>query len=144
MSNESEFLLSREKNVQGVGGWLLVFWLTLTAGVIRLAAGTIQQHHLMLKAIDLFSLLVGVMMLFLISIRSPLLFSALWVDGGNRLSVSIYQAIAALRVMQRTSGRNDAATMLMTQSLLSLLVVACWLVYFHRSKRVRATFGRNL
>jgi hypothetical protein len=135
---------SRDRNAQKVGGWLLFFCIVviivgpLSALVeVMSFSGNIDADISLAVALDLVRAVLGLVTgIFLWNVR-PVAFTLLWIYFGLVALLAVLGIIGfALAELQRP---ND-----LTMPVRSLIYVAIWASYFHTSKRVKATFGRNL
>lgn len=128
--------------LKGVGGWLLFFCIITTIitplgnllGLARLAA-IHNPWAFYYLAIVVFSMVVGVSVWRVSHDAIPLLrayFATFVIWEALRISTVVI-------VMH-----NSSFDMPMTYRIRTLIWAIVWAAYFHRSQRVRATFGRNL
>src|SRR5215813_4446177 len=131
---------------KGLGGWLLFFVIgnTMLAPIYLLAEAVNNPHNLVVVALDL-------------GLGALALSTGIALFTQRRFALVLVQwyfiavvAIAAL-VMVGVLGGNDASSAsagasgrTVFQAIRTFLVVGIWWMYFSKSKRVLATYGRNL
>jgi hypothetical protein len=128
-------------NLQGIGGWLLFFCISLVllsplanlARIVSLPSGNSSGAALDLS-LAVFGIVVGITIW---NVR-PIAFTLLWVYFG----VVVFMALLGL--LGSIVSKGEAQASAVTVSIRSLFYVCIWFFYFRRSERVRATFGRNL
>ena len=129
-----------DPKLKGIGGWLLLFCLALTVFGPALgqrlvfASHRFDTHSLAQLAIILYGLIVGV---FVWSVHR-FAFTLLWIYFGIRALFSL------LWILSYTTGAERYRPEQLGVPMRTLTFVAIWYLYFHTSKRVRATFGHNM
>jgi Protein of unknown function (DUF2569) len=128
------------KDLQGVGGWLLVFCvgLVLLRPLLVLSqainAPNIDSLDMGLEiSLAVFGIVVGI---FVWNVR-PVAFTLLWTY------FALVVVLAILGIIGFAAEEQSRPQDLMV-SVRSLVYVVIWFAYFHSSERVRATFGRNM
>ncbi len=131
---------SRDRGLQGVGGWLLFFCIALIIlGPLATFAEVMSLSNIDAAGMILefaragFGIVVGI---FLWNVR-PVAFTLLWVYFAFVALMGIL-GIIGFAVLEQKRPED------LTVSVRALIYVVVWFLYFHQSKRVRVTFGRNL
>lgn len=130
------------KDLQSVGGWLLLFCIgtTIVSPVTVLnalvSAGVeFNPAFLVPAAMAIFGIVVGITVWTRSTMAIPMLRIYFLVLGGLTL--------LNLSFLVARSHQADIEVAMMAY-VRTLIFVAIWAAYFHKSERVRATFGRNL
>jgi uncharacterized protein DUF2569 len=139
--NEAETTMppARQPRLRGVGGWLLVFCILLTvvaplAVFVSAWRGGFEADDIVNIAWAAFGFVVG-MMVWNVHRHA---FVLLWIYFG--LTVLIFAlAIISLALADEAAEPRDSILLFR-----SLIYTVAWFVYFKKSDRVQATFGRNL
>lgn len=129
----------RRPDLKGVGGWLLFFCISLTLlapllMLIRVWGGGFELEGMIDLALAAFGVLVGIMVWNV----HPRAFILLWVYFGLT-ALLLVLAIAGSFV--GSEEQNPSEIMQLFRGLISTII---WFLYFKKSDRVQATFGRNL
>ncbi len=136
----------RNRGLQPVGGWLLFFCIVLVimgplsvlAEVMTLSSNGPDTPDITIVVIlDLARAALGVATGIVVWNVRPMAFTLLWIYFGLVALLGILGIIGFAMAEQ-----NRPEDLIV--SIRSLIYVAIWATYFHRSQRVRATFGRNL
>ena len=130
---------ARRPGLKGVGGWLLFFCILLTlvnpAAVFVMAwSGGFSEDNLVYFAWAVFGVVVGAM-LWNVNQR---VFVLLWIY------FAITVLIQALAIVGMAASEDKVEASEMTLTLRGLVYTVIWFLYFKKSDRVQATFGRNL
>jgi hypothetical protein len=130
------------KDLQGVGGWLAVFCVAITIisplGVLNVLASAGEQINpatLAVLAVAVFGIVVGITVWSKSAMAIPMLRIYFLVLGGLALFNLAFLLAASL------AADNELT---IVAHVRTLIFVAVWAAYFHKSERVRATLGRNL
>ena len=126
-------------DLKGVGGWLLFFCVSRTVlsplfMLIRVANSGGDLGNVIDLAFTGFGVLVGIMV-WTVNKSSFLL---LWVYFGVSAALQILAIVATLQVAEEQGLQQRI------QLFWALSFTIIWFVYFKKSDRVQATFGRNL
>ncbi|HKF23401.1 MAG TPA: DUF2569 family protein [Candidatus Angelobacter sp.] len=131
------------KDLQGVGGWLLFFCIALVIlgpvwllSEVNSAAGSDLLGMVLEIAQIAFGVVVGI---FVWNVRQ-VAFTLLWIYFGV---TTVYSLLAIIGSIELTN-EGQGEPMTFVYSIRSLIYVVVWFLYFRKSQRVRATFGRNL
>ena len=129
----------RQPSLRGVGGWLLVFCILLTvvapfAVLIWAWSSQFEPESIVNIVWAAFGVVVG-MMVWNVH-RSA--FVLLWIYFGATLLVF---ALAIVGLAQADEAVDPRDGILLFRSL---IYTVAWFIYFKKSDRVQATFGRNL
>jgi hypothetical protein len=129
----------RRPDLKGVGGWLLFFCVSLTvlAPVLVLSRGEItdfSQTSIIDLALVAFGILVGG---FVWNVHRSS-FVLLWIYFGAN-SLLLVLAIVGYAVSEEQGQPQE-----IIQLVRGLVSTVIWFLYFKKSNRVQATFGRNL
>lgn len=133
-------ILTKElRELQGVGGWLMWFCIVLIfiQPVIYLAEAA-QNPDLLIITLDLALAALSATTGILLYRTNPAAFSWLWWYFG------VLVVIAVLSFMANYFDENEVSFRDKIQPFRTLFFTAVWFSYFKVSKRVLATFGRNL
>jgi Protein of unknown function (DUF2569) len=132
------------KDLQGVGGWLLFFCVSIT---ILTPAREFNVLRLQLEAAEFHPATLAIVAITVLGIVTGI---TLWTKSARAIAmVQVYflvlggLALFNLGVLL-TAGGTDDDELLIVSHVRTLIYVAIWAAYFRRSERVRATFGRNL
>jgi hypothetical protein len=131
------------EKLRGIGGWLLLFCFGTTIGspaVIASEMTTLNDPFgLFLDGtLALFSLAVGLV----VWTKRPLAFKLL---KPYFITVFVLGALAMIgTIMESSSNLSQSDTQDLAQFFRMMIFSAIWWSYFRKSKRVFATFGRNL
>jgi hypothetical protein len=130
------------KDLQGVGGWLLVFCIATTIlspvavlNALALAGVEFNPAILVPAAMAVFGMVVGITVWTRSAMAIPMLRIYFLVVGGFTLFNLSF-------LLTRSLEADNEFTIV--AYVRTLIFVAVWAAYFHKSERVRATFGRNL
>jgi len=135
------------RSLKGVGGWLLFFCIALL--IIQPVANFFEAAGDPVALVIAFLLsALSITTSIMLILEKPSAFAWLWSYFGVFAAIMVLGLTATL-VGGAVTGETgpDAAESKMREVLVmirGLGFVALWLSYFKRSKRVRATFGRNL
>lgn len=128
------------RGLQGVGGWLLFFCIALIIlGPLVTFVQVMNLPNVDPLAMGLefaraaFGIAVGI---FLWNVR-PVAFTLLWIYFGFVALMAVL-GIIGFAVLEQKRPED------LTVSVRALIYVTIWFLYFRKSERVRATFGRNL
>ncbi|HET9365428.1 MAG TPA: DUF2569 family protein [Candidatus Angelobacter sp.] len=129
----------RRPDLKGVGGWLLFFCISLTLFapvlmLVRVWSGGFELEGMIDLALTAFGVLVGIMVWNV----HPRAFVLLWVYFGL-MALLLVLGIAGSFVASEEQNPNEI--MQLFRALISIII---WFLYFKKSDRVQATFGRNL
>jgi hypothetical protein len=131
------------RDLQGVGGWLLFFCFGLV--LLRPAFVVwqiISARDMIAAALEMAPSIVrtvaGLTVGILVWQVRPFALSIL------RIYFCVIGALGALGIVWFAVSNSRSAGENLLPSMLSLSFTVIWFLYFHRSVRVRATFGRNL
>jgi hypothetical protein len=137
----SAFPLIR-RDLQGVGGWLLFFCVITT---ILTPLGNLSSLIRLAEAESLWALYYCILVGF-----SFLVGMSVWrVSPFAMALVKVYFITLAVWELLRipyvfVTSADPSLDLQMTMRIRTLVWVIVWAAYFHKSQRVRATFGRNL
>ena len=132
----------RESAENGVRGWLLFFcFTTVVTGPAFLIRASLRTHSTTWATLYLAFLCVDVLLGVLIWTRSPLTFVALWIRAIEGDARQIWYFWIGWRFH---SSNHLQGALTEFNFVVNTAVLILWLIYFHRSRRVLYTFGRNL
>jgi hypothetical protein len=125
-----------------VGGWLTYFCLiTIILRPIYLVRLLFAFNSLPHKGFCLAEIVVSLLAGSLVAGRSALAFAAIWVFS----VVNLLQQLYLLFTGSRVATFDPHVTIQSKGTVIAgMAVTFAWLIYFHRSKRVKETFGSNL
>jgi hypothetical protein len=139
--SETTALHPIRKELQGVGGWLLLFCIGLVVLnplliLVRVinAANTDVRGMVLEFSLAAFGIVVGI---FLWNARL-VAFTLLWIYFG------VVAAFALLGIIAFAVSPAPVESQNLVFSIRPLIYVFMWFLYFRTSERVRAIFGRNL
>jgi hypothetical protein len=144
--------MDEEENLNDVDGWLLVyvilkylaaFWVATQIGV-QLYVSNIN-HRPLSHALDLPLLLMAVGILTSVAAATAILRTSHWslqLVGLDLLYAALANIIAAILAI--VNGAGSLQFLLLPRTTVQLTVLCIWFMYFRESRRVHATFGRNL
>jgi hypothetical protein len=117
----------------GFGGWLVYFCIALSVGAAIEIRRAIQSHHLTYLLTECFFAATKLILVVLIATCNRNVFRWLWFFLATQLFASLFVwfGVANFAVNQ-------------TAALMAIARAILWFWYFKQSKRVLATFGRNL
>jgi hypothetical protein len=141
--SQFESLLEHKPAPIGIGGWLAFFYFQNLVSIPYVAAGLLRQRIPGYILVNLLSLSVIVLVLILLWKRSLLFFAALYTEFALRVGIALNEVRIHLVFVHHhhyTLSGNRSYIVLAA----AVLSISLWLAYFKRSKRVLATFGRNL
>jgi Protein of unknown function (DUF2569) len=129
----------RRPDLKGVGGWLLFFCISLTVLApllmfIRVWGSGFELESIVDLVLAAFGVLVGIM-IWNVSARA---FMLLWIYFGMTAALLVLGIVGAFLAPE---GQNPKVTIQLVRALISTII---WFLYFKKSDRVQATFGRNL
>ncbi|HKD79678.1 MAG TPA: DUF2569 family protein [Candidatus Angelobacter sp.] len=129
----------RRPDLKGVGGWLLFFCISLTFlsplfMAIRAWGGGFGVANTIDFVVAGFGVLVGIMLWNV----NPRAFLLLWIYFGL-LALFFVLALAGSFVGSEEQNPNEIVILFR-----GLVYIIVWFLYFKKSDRVQATFGRNL
>jgi len=126
--------------LKGVGGWLLLFCLTLTVfGPAQLQSMVFGSHGWDAESITELALVVyGLIVGICVWSAHRFAFTLLWIYFG------IQSLFSLLGILAYTVGPEHASPEQLTLPVRTFVYIGVWYLYFHNSERVRATFGRNM
>ena len=132
-------LPARQPGLKGVDGWLLVFCILLILvnplAVFLLAWSTgFGEESLFYLVWAIYGFVVGVM---LWSVHRAI-FVLLWIYFGITLLIDGLAIVGMATSEEKASGSE------ITLTLRGLIYTVVWFLYFKKSDRVQATFGKNL
>jgi len=137
--------------LKDVGGWLLFFCVSLTilspvSALLSLPRLALAQDISPLIIVPLiligFSAFVGINV-WMVAKRAMMWLKAYFITlGGTALFAIAYFATLFLSADEEASGVELLRTIFPYLRVLTWVVI--WAIYFHKSKRVKATFGQNL
>jgi hypothetical protein len=129
------------KDLQGVGGWLLLFCIglvVLSPLVTLVLVFNRADTDVLGMVLGFVRAAVGVVAgVFLWNVR-PVAFTLLWIYFG------IVALLSVLGFVGFVMNAEQATPQDMIVSIRALIYALAWFLYFKKSERVRATFGRNL
>jgi len=130
---------ARQSGLKGVGGWLLFFCILLVlvnpAAVFLFAwSGGLGEEGLFYAVWAVFGFVVGAM---LWNVHRQA-FVLLWIYFGITLLIEV------LAIVGMAASEEKASASEITLTLRGLVYTVVWLLYFKKSDRVQATFGRNI
>lgn len=125
--------------LRGVGGWLLLFCVLLTiltplGNLLTFKANSSGRWDIYYLCIIVSSLAVG------IQVWRVAPDALTWV----KVYFIVFSAWEVLRIAYVVIVNHAGFDLPMVYRIRTLLWIAIWTAYFSKSKRVRATFGRNL
>jgi hypothetical protein len=130
------------RDLQGMGGWLLVFCIATTIlnpvailNALASAGAGFNPAILVPAAMAIFGIVVGITVWTRSAMAIPMLRAYFLVLGG----VALFNL--SFLLTRSLEGDNE---FMMVANVRLLIFVTVWAAYFHKSERVRATFGRNL
>jgi hypothetical protein len=131
---------SRNRELQGVGGWLLFFCIAL----IILGPLVTLVQVMNLPNVDALGMILefaraalGIVVGILLWNVRPIAFTLLWIYFGFVALMAVL-GIIGFAVLEQKRPED------LIVSVRALIYVTIWFLYFRKSERVRATFGRNL
>ncbi|HEY7406349.1 MAG TPA: DUF2569 family protein [Candidatus Angelobacter sp.] len=129
----------RRPDLKGVGGWLLFFCVSLTVLVplvlaFRVWASGLGWEGIFDLALAAYGVLVGIMVWNV----HPRAFVLLWIYFG----VTVFLLVLDIASSFFLPEEQDPGEMM--QLFRALVSTIGWFLYFKKSDRVQATFGRNL
>lgn len=129
----------RRPDLKGVGGWLLFFCISLTFlsplfMAIRMWGGGFGAGNMIDIAVAAFGVIVGIM----VWTVNQRVFLLLWFFFGL-LALLLVLALAGSFVGSQEQNPNEIIVLFR-----GLIYIIVWFLYFKKSDRVQATFGRNL
>lgn len=130
---------ARRPDLKGVGGWLLFFCISLTLlgpllMFIRLWGSGFELESMLDLALTAFGVLVGTMVWHV----HPRAFVLLWIYFGLAAALLVLGIVGAFFSDEVQDPRS------VIQMVRALGSITIWCLYFKKSDRVQATFGRNL
>ena len=129
------------RDLQGVGGWLLFFCIgmvVLSPLVTFVQVINGANNEVLVMLLEFPRVTIGVVAgIFLWNVR-PVAFTLLWIYFGI---VTMFAVLGIIGFAAKPDPANPQDLLLTVRSLIYVFV---WFLYFRRSERVRATFGRNL
>ena len=133
-------VLPIRKDLQGVGGWLLFFCISLVllGPLAILAETTSSSIDTAGIVLDIARASFGVVVAIFIWRVRPLVFPLLWIYFGIVALIAVLGIIGFALTVDQSEPRD------LVVPVRSLIYVVIWVLYFRSSQRVRATFGRNL
>lgn len=141
-----------EKGPSGIGGWLILFFLSLMIGQPVAAFNELSQVKITILLYDLDSptqtwLLSLAYAQLVIAVAGTA--SVVWMLSRHRSSITVIRTyLIALLAFRTILGiifwLKFSSTASATKSLVGVLIVSAWILYFMHSRRVRNTYGRNL
>ncbi|MBZ5532172.1 MAG: hypothetical protein LAO20_12135 [Acidobacteriia bacterium] len=140
-----------DPKLKGVGGWLLFFCVVITIltplGAVRELAldDLFSTENLVVVVVAVFGLVVGLIVWSAQRLAIPLL-RAYFIFMAIIAVLGVVGAVVEMQGVKAEPGSTvDGNSMVaFVASFRSLIFVLIWGTYFHKSERVRATFGRNL
>jgi Protein of unknown function (DUF2569) len=129
----------RQPGLKGVGGWLLFFCISLTflAPLLMFArvwGSGFELEGMVDLALTAFGVLVGIMVWNV----NPRAFLLLWIYFGLTALLLVLGIAGSFVSTEEQDPRE------MVQLVRALISTVIWFLYFKKSDRVQATFGRNL
>ncbi len=124
-----------------MGVWLIFFLITSYLGCLSLAMQAFRAQSAGRALLLILNLVATFLPAFLVGLRSRLVFPALWVHAAIRLAVTGTN-LSILWNIRNEPGPDYFHDIFNQVSAVAITVI--WLLYFHRSRRVRETFGENL
>jgi len=129
----------RRPDLKGVGGWLLFFCISLTflaplLLVVRAWGGALELEGIIDIALTAFGVIVGIMV-WNVHQRAFLL---LWIYFGLMALLLVLGIVGSVTAPEAGDPRE------FVQLVRALGATIIWFLYFRKSDRVQATFGRNL
>jgi hypothetical protein len=136
---ETKFPPARRPDLRGVGGWLLFFCISLTVLApllmfVRVSASGFALEGIVDLVLAAFGMLVG----FMVWTVSPRSFVLLWIYFGITAALLMLGIVSTLT---NTEAEPSQEVFYMFRALVSTII---WFLYFKKSDRVQATFGRNM
>jgi hypothetical protein len=129
----------RRPDLKGVGGWLLFFCISLTVLApllmfVREWGNGFELGSMIDLALTAFGVLVGIMVWNV----HPRVFLLLWIYFGVTAALLVLGVVGAFFTPKE---QDPKETIQLVRALISTII---WFLYFKKSDRVQATFGRNL
>lgn len=129
----------RRPDLKGVGGWLLFFCISLTLltpllTLVIMWSSNFGPEGMIDLALTAFGVVVGIM----IWNVHPRAFLLLWIFFGL-MALLLVLGIAASFISSEEQSPNQIVPLFR-----GLIYIIVWFLYFKKSDRVQATFGRNL
>ena len=128
----------RRPDLKGVGGWLLFFCVSLTVLAPVLVLSRVVTDFSQSNIIDLVLVAFGILVGGLVWNVHRSAFVLLWIYfGANTL-------LSTLAIVGYALTAEQGREMEIIQLVRGLVSTVIWFLYFKKSDRVQATFGRNL
>jgi hypothetical protein len=129
----------RRPDLKGVGGWLLFFCISLTLltpvlTLIRMWSTSFGPEGMIDLALTAFGVIIGIMVWNV----HPRAFLLLWIYFGLMALLLVLGIVGSFISSEE---QNPSEIMQLFRGLISTII---WFLYFKKSDRVQATFGRNL
>jgi hypothetical protein len=130
---------ARRPDLKGVGGWLLFFCIALTflaplVMVVSVWGSGFELEGMIDLALAGFGVVVGIMVWKV----HPRAFLLLWIYFG---STALLLVLGIAGSFISSEEQDPKETIQLFRALISTII---WFLYFKKSDRVQATFGRNL
>ena len=128
----------RRPDLEGIGGWLLFFCVSMTVLtplfiLARVGGSGFEVTTIIDLSFSAFGLFVGIMV-WTVSAHAFLL---LWIYFGLSAALQVLAIVASFLAPEQNPEQ-------MFQLFRGLILTFVWFLYFKKSDRVQATFGRNL
>jgi hypothetical protein len=142
-TNEQHFESLLEPWLVGIGGWLGWFCFSHFVTILYLIAYLMRLHSPFYVLWNLLTVTVAVLVLVLLLRKSHLFFPAVCVEWVVRMATALY-GVRVNWLSVHTHPYSPVAVRPYESFVVSVVLTVLWFMYFKRSKRVLATFGRNL